>query len=178
MQRFVAMGCQVVHCRGCRISSLVLVIYVVDFFWYWFWLGDAYHITQPPSDGRGAILAMTHALRQVSSNDPIMYFYLLCIIWGFLLAELPTVHVYVVTLHVLKVWPSLSIPPPSLLLCVFYMYWHITYKCRDTIFFSLSLSLWDQSSSHFTEWEVLLCHSNKCPHRIAKAVLESVYVRC
>ncbi|KAF1880028.1 hypothetical protein Lal_00022155 [Lupinus albus] len=26
--------------------------------------GDAYHITQPPSDGRGAILAMTHALRQ------------------------------------------------------------------------------------------------------------------
>ncbi|KAI5401087.1 hypothetical protein KIW84_065791 [Lathyrus oleraceus] len=27
--------------------------------------GDAYHITQPPSDGRGAILAMTRALRQV-----------------------------------------------------------------------------------------------------------------
>ncbi|KAG5002865.1 hypothetical protein AAZX31_10G039100 [Glycine max] len=26
--------------------------------------GDAYHITQPPSDGRGAILAMTRALRQ------------------------------------------------------------------------------------------------------------------
>ncbi|XP_047152247.1 3-oxoacyl-[acyl-carrier-protein] synthase, mitochondrial isoform X2 [Vigna umbellata] len=26
--------------------------------------GDAYHITQPPSDGRGAIMAMTHALRQ------------------------------------------------------------------------------------------------------------------
>ncbi|XP_027366516.1 3-oxoacyl-[acyl-carrier-protein] synthase, mitochondrial [Abrus precatorius] len=26
--------------------------------------GDAYHITQPPSDGRGAILAMTCALRQ------------------------------------------------------------------------------------------------------------------
>ncbi|MCH87964.1 3-oxoacyl-(acyl-carrier-protein) synthase mitochondrial-like, partial [Trifolium medium] len=25
---------------------------------------DAYHITQPPSDGRGAILAMTRALRQ------------------------------------------------------------------------------------------------------------------
>ncbi|KAI5404654.1 hypothetical protein KIW84_051709 [Lathyrus oleraceus] len=27
--------------------------------------GDAYHITQPPSDGRGAILAMTRALRPV-----------------------------------------------------------------------------------------------------------------
>ncbi|XP_061368596.1 3-oxoacyl-[acyl-carrier-protein] synthase, mitochondrial isoform X2 [Gastrolobium bilobum] len=26
--------------------------------------GDAYHITQPPTDGRGAILAMTRALRQ------------------------------------------------------------------------------------------------------------------
>ncbi|KAL1367752.1 hypothetical protein HN51_021871 [Arachis hypogaea] len=26
--------------------------------------GDAHHITQPPNDGRGAILAMTHALRQ------------------------------------------------------------------------------------------------------------------
>lgn len=26
--------------------------------------GDAYHITQPPSDGRGAILAMTRALKQ------------------------------------------------------------------------------------------------------------------
>ncbi|KAL5133992.1 3-oxoacyl-[acyl-carrier-protein] synthase, mitochondrial [Glycine soja] len=26
--------------------------------------GDAYHITQPPSDGKGAILAMTRALRQ------------------------------------------------------------------------------------------------------------------
>ncbi|BAT95424.1 hypothetical protein VIGAN_08214100 [Vigna angularis var. angularis] len=26
--------------------------------------GDAYHITQPPSDGRGAIMAMTHAIRQ------------------------------------------------------------------------------------------------------------------
>ncbi|KAL2625148.1 hypothetical protein AAZX31_07G037600 [Glycine max] len=28
--------------------------------------GDAYHLTQPPSEGRGAILAMTRALRQVS----------------------------------------------------------------------------------------------------------------
>lgn len=66
MQRFVAMGCQVVCCRICRVFSLVLVLYVVDFFSSGFWLGDAYHITQPPSDGRGAILAMTRALRQVS----------------------------------------------------------------------------------------------------------------
>lgn len=29
------------------------------------WTGDAYHITQPSSEGRGAILAMTRALRQV-----------------------------------------------------------------------------------------------------------------
>ncbi|KAL5068019.1 hypothetical protein RYX36_018906 [Vicia faba] len=29
--------------------------------------GDAYHITQPPNDGRGAILAMTRALRQETS---------------------------------------------------------------------------------------------------------------
>ncbi|GAU13491.1 hypothetical protein TSUD_127880 [Trifolium subterraneum] len=31
--------------------------------------GDAYHITQPPSDGRGAILAMTRALRQGNSSS-------------------------------------------------------------------------------------------------------------
>lgn len=66
MQRFAAMGCQVICCRICKIVSLVLVLYVVDFISYGFWLGDAYHITQPPSDGRGAILAMTRALRQVS----------------------------------------------------------------------------------------------------------------
>ncbi len=29
------------------------------------WTGDAYHITQPSSEGRGAILAMTRALQQV-----------------------------------------------------------------------------------------------------------------
>jgi 3-oxoacyl-[acyl-carrier-protein] synthase II len=28
------------------------------------WTGDAYHITQPSSEGRGAILAMTRALQQ------------------------------------------------------------------------------------------------------------------
>lgn len=37
-------------------------------FWIFFFfrfLGDAYHITQPHIDGRGAILAMTRALKQV-----------------------------------------------------------------------------------------------------------------
>lgn len=29
-------------------------------------LGDAHHITQPPEDGKGAILAMSVALRHVN----------------------------------------------------------------------------------------------------------------
>lgn len=33
-------------------------------------VGDAYHITQPQSDGRGAILAMTRALEQVEYFFP------------------------------------------------------------------------------------------------------------
>ncbi|KOM35297.1 hypothetical protein LR48_Vigan02g144700 [Vigna angularis] len=34
--------------------------------------GDAYHITQPPSDGRGAIMAMTHAIRQTCPDILIL----------------------------------------------------------------------------------------------------------
>jgi hypothetical protein len=75
-----------------QIFSLVLVLYVVDLISYGLWLGDAYHITQPPSDGRGAILAMTRALRQVSFI--ILYWFIFwCSIRGFMLAELPTYHV-------------------------------------------------------------------------------------
>jgi hypothetical protein len=36
MQRFVAMGCQVIYCRICKIFSPVLVLFVVDFISYGF----------------------------------------------------------------------------------------------------------------------------------------------
>ena len=35
----------------------------MKFSWH---LGDAHHITQPPEDGKGAILAMSVALRHVN----------------------------------------------------------------------------------------------------------------
>lgn len=66
MLRFVAMGCQVVYyeCNLWRYHGafVILVSEYNDV-----GLGDAYHITQPHADGRGAVLAMNRALGQVSS---------------------------------------------------------------------------------------------------------------
>lgn len=67
MLRFAAMGCQVVchECNNlwiCHGAFVILVSEDNDV-----GLGDAYHITQPHADGRGAVLAMNRALGQVSS---------------------------------------------------------------------------------------------------------------
>ena len=65
MLSFVAMGCQVL----CQTTSApCLNIKGEKIFLYIFCLiGDAHHITQPHNDGRGAVLAMTSAIKQVRS---------------------------------------------------------------------------------------------------------------
>lgn len=64
MPRFEATEHQVFYC-----SFDTLLIYDVSHGYVkdcaFFFLGDAYHITKPHTDGRGAILSMSRALRQV-----------------------------------------------------------------------------------------------------------------
>lgn len=52
---------------GGKVVNLSVVVFSRYFhlWWCWYCLGDAYHITQPHNDGRGAVLAMTRALKQV-----------------------------------------------------------------------------------------------------------------
>lgn len=66
MQRFEAMGCQV-HFSS---YAAILMIGFTSFSWpikkivKLTMLGDAYHITRPHNNGRGAILAMRRAIEQ------------------------------------------------------------------------------------------------------------------
>lgn len=67
MRRFVATGCQV----NCQYIVELFIIHLVSSFYKLLisegsgFLGDAHHITRPHADGRGAILAMERALKQV-----------------------------------------------------------------------------------------------------------------
>lgn len=73
MQSFVAMGCQVVFQNTFVTKIWISFRSYLDICYL---VGDAYHITQPHNDGRGAILAMTSALKQVS-YWPLKYFQML-----------------------------------------------------------------------------------------------------
>lgn len=63
MLSFAAMACQVVR----TIYWNFLAYYVSRLLILHISPGDAYHITQPHSDGKGALLAMKRALKQVTS---------------------------------------------------------------------------------------------------------------
>ncbi|CAF2074695.1 unnamed protein product [Brassica oleracea var. botrytis] len=49
--------------RGAKVYAELCGYGIMKFSWH---LGDAHHITQPPEDGKGAILAMSVALRHVN----------------------------------------------------------------------------------------------------------------
>lgn len=55
----------VFRCANNFLKYFLKILILIKFFLYRACLGDAYHITQPHCDGRGAILAMTRAIQQV-----------------------------------------------------------------------------------------------------------------
>lgn len=66
MQRSEDMECQVLFLLNREIPRLLHYFSLINVeLLKLFLAGDAYHITQPQGDGRGAILAMTRALEQV-----------------------------------------------------------------------------------------------------------------
>lgn len=74
MQRFGDMGCQVACQKHKFINILFPFCVILSFQRQCFCLGDAYHITQPHTDGRGAVLAMTRALKQVRKSLVVLSF--------------------------------------------------------------------------------------------------------